>query len=581
MERKLHIRSLIAVLLAGFFVLAIASPSFAASQANNSGVSMSLTGQYLGIGLWAQNQAQAFDTEAGYPTQNTYSDFLQRIRLNGAINYDKMVGGMPLASLFVQADLTNTYNGITNGFGTNGYYLEGGNPVPVGFNNDFNTFGLRQAFIRVITPVGAVMFGRLPVEFGLGVAVNTNADAIADFLPMGNIGILVGNIFGSEVLGYANYDGCTTTLGSSANCPISATTEGYYPPAASDYTHTQMGTVPAIMVMNMKPINHASYSIWLTEAHLYQFGAELSSQVSGNYSAISSISSIYPVANITFGGLSAKYSNAGTNLSGEFDYFRGDLVASSQAISFGFPYDNTPFLLGEPIFDVNNGQPTNAPINAYDIFATGSQALQTSTPVTLGVKFGMGAPISEDHYDVGYYSMIQNTRTLFGDVIGSSWQPIQFNAPGNDYLYGGTKGEAVGPILANKWVIMVDAQETLSDNNTLQESIIHSNWLKTDISGSYMAPGPSAVADHPVFGGSTIGTEFDLNFTHNFTKTISWEAWASYVATGAGVESATPQNQSDPNLSYCTYNDGQSCYGFDHSTHKNIEALGTDISWNF
>ena len=557
MKKRFSLPALvIAVAIAGFLTLTMAPKSFAASQANKAGVSFSLSGQYLGIGEWSQNQAQAFSTTAGMPTQNTYQAFIQRLRLNTSVSYDKLAHGMPLAALFVQMDLTNAYNGITNGYGTNGYYMLGGTPAPTGFNNDFNTFGLRQAYLRVITPIGAIMFGRMPVKFGLGVAVNTNADGLGDFLPLGNIGVFAGTLFGSEVSTYAT-GGCTTALGSSANCPLTGNTEGYYPPATAGYTHIQMGTIPTIEVMTMKPVNNASYSLWLTEAHLNQFGAALSTANTSGYSAMSNISSLYPTANITFGGISAKYSKGGTKLGLEADYFRGDLVDSSQAITAG---DTVSELLFGPssVYSAIDATDQNTKINSYDLYLTGSQMIQASTPFSIGAKFGIGAPIAYNDYNFTYYSTAQNTRTLFGDVIGSSWQPIQFSAPGVNLIYGGAAGEAIGPNLANKWVLMVDAKEYLPSSNTLQESIIHANWLQTDIHNV------------PVFGGSDIGTELDVNFTHHFTKTLAWQAWGSYVATGSGVDSFTQSAGSNgitTNLST--------------ATHKNIEALGTDVSWNF
>jgi len=462
----------------------------------------------------------------------------------------------------VQADLTNAYNGITDGYGTNGYYMLGGTPAPTGFNNDFNTFGLRQAYIRVITPIGAIMFGRMPVKFGLGVAVNTNADGLGDFIPLGNIGIFAGTLFGSEVSAYNTYT-CQTssitppgsTTPNSTNCAIPGTTEGYYPPATEGYTHIQMGTIPTIEVMTMKPINDTSYSAWLTEAHLNQFEAALSSEntaYTGSNTSLnlsSTIGSVQPTANITFGGVSAKYSNAGTKFAGEFDYFRGRIVESSQSINEGMGYLPVP----------PSGSNQYDGINSYDFYLTGSQLLQTSTPVSLGFKFGIGAPIAQGDYNFTYYSTIQNTRTLFGDVIGSSWQPIQFSTQGNSYIYGGAAGEQVGPNLANKYVIMVDAKEYLPSSNTLKESLIHASWLQTSIGSTQ------------VFGGSNIGTEADLNFTHHFTKTLAFQAWGSYVWTGAGVESEN--NTTNNNLTQWT--------GFSGQQTKNITAFGTDISWNF
>ncbi len=604
MKKKFLSPALFAVVIAGFLTFAAVSASFGASQANSAGVTYSLSGQYLGIGEWSQNQAQAFMNDGSTPTQNTFQSFTQRLRLNSSMAYDKLAHGMPLAAIFVQMDLTNGYNGITNGYGTNGYYLLGGNPAPTGFNNDYNTFGLRQAYIRVITPIGAIMFGRMPVKFGLGVAVNTNADGLGDFLPLGNIGIFAGTLFGSEVSAYDNTNACgTSTLGvtlPSANCALPGSTEGYYPPATAGYTHIQMGTIPTIEVMTMKPINDVSYGAWLTEAHLNQFEAGISSVTTAyngitgtTYNTLSSIGSIQPTANITFGGLSAKYSKNGTNLGIEGDYFRGSLVDSSQAIDAGF---TVPELLYGAVGLENIGTPSspkdifnlgyynaindqNVDISSYDLYATGSQMLNTAIPMSFGIKFGIGAPVASDNYNFTYYSTVQNTRTLFGDVIGSSWQPIQFNAPGISYIYGGAAGEAVGPNLANKWVLMVDSKQYLPSGNTLKESLIHAAWLTTSI-GDQMAPGGNLA----LFGGSNIGTEFDLNFTHHFTKTLTWQAWASYVWTGDGVESSTTVLQNTgqtlpPNFGslpvYAEYS------SFSNSQSKDITAVGTDIEWNF
>ena len=561
------------VALAGFLAMTLsmmATPSFAASQANKAGVSFSLNGQYLAIGEWAQNQAQAFENNVS-PNKNTYEAFLQRLRLNSTVSYDKLAHGMPLAMLAVQMDLTNSYNGITDGYGTNGYYMLGGTPAPTGFNNDFNTFGLRQAYIRLITPIGAIMFGRMPVKFGLGVAVNTNADGLGDFIPLGNIGIFAGTLFGSEVSAYDTTAPCATPANPTTDCALPGTTEGYYPPATEGYTHIQMGTIPTIEVMTLKPVDNVSYSAWLTEAHLNQFEAGLSTSTtaytggsaSGTYSATSSISSVAPTANITFGGVSVKYSNAGTKFGLEADYFRGRIIASNQAIGMIGAYGSTnlaqldeDFLLGGqqgvlPV--VPNGNNQYNGVNSYDLYLTGSTMLHTATPMSVGLKFGVGAPIASGDYNFTYYSTVQNTKTLFGDVIGSSWQPIQFTAPGNSYIYGGAAGESVGPNLADKYVIMVDAREYLPSSNTLKESLIHAAWLHDTISGQQ------------VFGGSDIGTEFDLNFTHHFTKTLAWQAWGSYVWTGSGVESET-NTGSNP---------------FAGAETKDITALGSDISWNF
>jgi hypothetical protein len=572
MRNKSILSAAFIVALVGFLAITMmATPSFAASQANKAGVSFSLNGQYLAIGEWAQNQAQAFVANSS-PNKNTYQAFLQRLRLNSTVSYDKLAHGMPLAMLAVQMDLTNSYNGITDGYGTNGYYMLGGTPAPTGFNNDFNTFGLRQAYIRLITPIGAIMFGRMPVKFGLGVAVNTNADGLGDFIPLGNIGIFAGTLFGSEVSAYDTVGPCgNSTTSPTTDCALPGTTEGYYPPANEGYTHIQMGTIPTIEVMTMKPVNGVSYSAWLTEAHLNQFEAGLSSvstaynggPASGSYNATSDISSVAPTANITFGGVSVKYAANGTKFGLEADYFRGRIMASNQAISeIGFEGSTNLAQLnedlvaqtGQGVLPVNpNGNNQYDGINSYDLYLTGSTMLHTATPMSVGLKLGVGAPIANGDYNFTYYSTIQNTKTLFGDVIGSSWQPIQFNAPGNSYIYGGAADESVGPNLANKYVIMVDAREYLPSSNTLKESLIHAAWLHDTINGQN------------VFGGSDIGTEFDLNFTHHFTKTLAFQAWGSYVWTGAGVESATYSSSGT----------------FAGAETKDITALGSDISWNF
>ena len=530
MKRKISLLALLTVAIAGFLTLTMASPSFAASQANKAGVSFSLSGQYIGKAFWTQNQVEMFTTNnqdpttgAAIPSKNSFEVFLQRLRMNGSISYDKLADGMPLAAIFTQFDLTNAYNGITNGYGTNGWQALGATTVPTGFNHDFNTFGLRQAYIRFITPIGAIMFGRMPVKFGLGVAVNTNADGVGDFIPLGNVGVFVGNLFGNETTAYSN---------GTAPTPI-----GIVPPAVYGYSHIQSGTIPTIEVMSLKPMNDVSWSAWLTEAHLNQFGAQLSSIVAGAYSPATTLSSNSTSANITYGGLSATYVNKGTNIAGEFDYFRGDIM-------------NSPYTFNETADN-------RTKIGSYDLYLTGSQLLNTSTPTTVGLKFGIGGPISDQHLDMTYYSMVQNTRTLFGDVIGNNWQPIEFSAPGLAYLYQ-APGEAMGTNLANRYAIMVDATEHFTGMNDLQESLIYAAWLKDNV--AYEGNQIQA------FGGKTIGTEFDLNFTHHFTKTLAWQAWGAYVWTGSGVESYTP-----------TATGGVPSY----AAHKDITALGTAVIWNF
>ncbi|RZD14784.1 MAG: hypothetical protein EVJ47_00405 [Candidatus Acidulodesulfobacterium ferriphilum] len=545
MKRKISLLALLTIAIAGFLALTTASPSFAASQANKAGVSFSMSGQYIGKAFWSQNQSQLFTTTGAYPNSNSFEVFLQRLRMNGSISYDKLAHGMPLAAIFTQFDLTNAYNGVTNGYGTNGWQALGYTTVPTGFNHDFNTFGLRQAYIRFITPIGAIMFGRMPVKFGLGVAVNTNADGVGDFIPLGNVGVFVGNLFGNE-----------TTAWNNGNTP---TPIGALPPALYGYSHIQSGTIPTLEVMSLKPMNDVSWSAWLTEAHLNQFGAVLSSFLAAN-AALSptppspgsqSLLSESASANITYGGLSATYANKGTNVAGEFDYFRGDIM-------------NSPYA-----FYNNATTDDRTKIGSYDLYLTGSQLLNTSTPTTVGLKFGIGGPISYQHLDMTYYSQIQNTRTLFGDVIGNNWQSIQLSAPGIDLFYN-APGEAMGTNLANRYTIMVDATEHFTGMNDLQESLIHAAWLKKSINGTDM------------FGGNDIGTEFDLNFTHHFTKTLAWQAWGAYVWTGSGVESATtpapnpvkqvPGNWFAPN---------QGSNNFANASHKDITAIGTAIIWNF
>jgi hypothetical protein len=535
MKKRFSLPALaVAVAIAGFLSLTTAPKTFAASQANKSGVSFSISGTYVGKALWSQDQSQFFTTNdldpnsgVTIPSKNSFEVFLQRLRMNASISYDKLAHGMPLAAIFTQFDLTNAYNGITNGYGSNGWDALGATTVPTGFNHDFNTFGLRQAYIRFITPIGAVMFGRMPVKFGLGIAVNTNADGIGDFIPLGNVGVFVGNLFGNETTA-----SCTT-----ANTACAVSTIGTVPPSAYGYSHVQSGTIPTIEVMSLKPINNVSWSVWLTEAHLNQFGAQLSSVVSGAYSPANTLSSNSASANITYGGLSATYAAKGTKAAGEFDDFRGDIM-------------NSPYT-----FNLTKDGRTK--IESYDLYLTGSQLLNTSTPTTVGFKFGIGSPISNEHLDMTYYSMLQNTRTIFGDVIGNDWQPIEFSAPGLAFLYQ-SQGEAMGANLANRYVIMLDATEHLASGNALQESLIHAAWLKDTIAYN----GNQIHA----FAGDNIGTEFDLNFTHHFTKTLAWQAWGAYVWTGSGVDSFTP-----------TATGGVPSY----VAHKDITALGSAVIWNF
>ena len=561
MKKRFSIPALaVAVAIAGFLSLTMAPKSFAAAQAAKKGVSFSLSGQFIGRGFWAQNQAEDFNNSAGYPTSNTFQNFTQRLRLNASVSYGNAGGGMPLVSVPVQFDMTNDYNptGLApNGYGTNGWDTLGYSPAPLGFNHDFATFGLRQAYLRLVTPVGMWMFGRMPVKFGMGVAVNTNADGLGDFLPVkqADLGVFLGVLFGNETTAYADY-----TLNSNGTTTPSPASAVVYPVANPYYTHIQMGTIPTLELMTLKPINHTSYSLWLTEAHLNQFGAfpgAVINPATGTAELNIPQASIYnPTANITFGGLSAKYSNAGTNLAGEFDYFRGRIIASNAAIT------NPSSVYGYylPVAPTGNNQYDS--VNSYDLYLTGSQLLNTSIPVTVGAKFGIGAPISAGHYNFTYYSQIQNTRTLFGDVIGSNWQTIIFNSPGVAYIYGGTPW-ALGSNLSNKWALMVDATEHVGNGNSLEESIIYAQWLKTSLTV------PGTVGASQMFGGHHIGTEFDLNFTHHFTKTLAWQAWGGYVWTGSGVDSFTSA-EATPGAGVPST-----------ATHKDITALGTAVIWNF
>ncbi len=574
MKRKISLLALLTVAIAGFLALTTASPSFAASQATKNGVSFSLSGQFIGRAFWAQNQAEYFNDSSGYPTRNSFQNFTQRLRLNTNISYGNAGGGMPLVSVPMQFDMTNDYSptGLAgNGYGSNGWQTLGYTPAPTGFNHDFATFGLRQAYLRLVTPIGMWMFGRMPVKFGMGVAVNTNADGIGDFLPIeqANLGVFLGVLIGNETTAYASYTstGAVTGTVTPANpTGLTIAPATVYPVANPNYTHIQMGTIPTLELMTLKPINHTSYSLWLTEAHLNQFGAYPGPYINPTTGAavVSNEASIFfPTANITFGGLSAKYSNAGTNLAGEFDYFRGRIVASSAAIA-GYPN----IVNGQPMGYYLPVQPSGSnqydSVDSYDLYLTGSTLLHTSTPITVGAKFGIGAPISAGHYNFTYYSQIQNTRTLFGDVIGSNWQTIQMSSPGVSYIYGGPTW-ALGSNLSNKWALMVDATEHFSGMNDLQESLIYAQWLKTTMTE------PGASYSTSMFAGHHIGTEFDVNFTHHFTKTLAWQAWGGYVWTGSGVESYSAIPAGDP---------GQGGVPTT-AAHKDITALGTAVIWNF
>ena len=565
MKKRFSIPALaVAVAIAGFLSLTMAPKSFAAAQAANKGVSFSLSGQYIARGFWAQNQTEDFNSSPGFPTSNTFQAFTQRLRLNAALNYGTAGGGMPLASILTQFDLTNDYNptGLApNGYGTNGWSTLGYTAAPTGFNHDFNTFGLRQAYLRLVSPVGMWMVGRMPVKFGLGIAVNTNADGLGDFLPLSSadLGVFLGVLIGNETTSYSYY-------------PATATGGNQYPaiatPAISPYyTHIQMGTIPTLEVMMLKPVNHFTGSLWLTEAHLNQFTAlpgPFYNSTTGTFNTSVDESIYYPTANVTFGGLSGTYnSGKGTIVKGEFDYFRGHIIASSAALSL--------IPAGYTVADICSVNPTDCPlpvspsgsnqydaVSSYDLYLSGSQAINASMPLTLGVKFGIGAPIANGDYNFTYYSMQQNTRTLFGNVLGSNWQPIMMTSPGINYIY--TSASATGANLANKWGLMVDLTEHFGNGNSLKEAVVHESWLKTsmNITGNNYST--------QMFGGSNIGNEFDLDFTHHFTKTLAWQAWGGYVWTGSGVDSYSATSTGGVPST---------------ATHKDITALGTAVIWNF
>ncbi len=554
MKKKFSLLAVLTVAIASFLALTmVSSPSFAASQATTNGVSFSLSGQFIGRAFWTQNQDEYFINGIGYPTRNTFQSFTQRLRLNALASYGNAGGGMPLVSVPMQFDMTNDYNptGLApNGYGTNGWQTLGYTAAPTGFNHDYATFGLRQVYLKLVTPVGMWMFGRMPVKFGLGIAVNTNADGLGDFLPLqqADLGVFLGVLFGNETTAYSQY-----SSPSGAQFPAAV-----YPAASPYYTHIQMGTIPTLELMTLKPIYNTTYSLWLTEAHLNQFSAlpgPYYNPVTATYNVSADESIYYPTANITFGGLSAKYSNAGTNLAGEFDFFRGRIICSNAAISAG-ACTASPSEAGLPVPSNNQYDA----VDSYDLYLTGSTLLHTSIPVSVGAKFGIGAPISAGHYNFTYYSQIQNTRTLFGDVIGSNWQTIIMNSPGVGYIYGGTPW-ALGSNLSNKWAAMVDATEHLPGMNALQESLIYAQWIKTSLTV------PGTTGSTPMFGGHDIGTEFDLNYTHHFTKTLAFQAWGAYVWTGSGVDSFD--------------NPGAGNGVPSSAAHKDILALGSAVIWNF
>jgi hypothetical protein len=563
---KLSMVLIIFALLIGCFYLV--KNSFGAGY-KKDGVSISLYGYYVGKGYWAENQVQEFNSSAGYPNKNTFQVFFQGVRLFPKISYGPKVHNEPLATLFTEVDLTNGYNGVSSGYGTNGWYVLGQTPAAIGFNHDFNTFGLKQAYLRLMTPIGAFLIGRMPVYLGLGIAMNTYADAIGDYFPINKEwamfgGVLIGN---ETIAGNGLYNASA----------------GAYPPADFGYTHIQMGTMPILAVVLKKPISNITGSIWISEAHLNQWGSYFQPAAGGYQEGVNPStpeSPDYPTANISFGGLSATYSNNGTAVRGEFDYFQGNIIPSSnlaaEAVippsSPASPYlaNGTPNLTPFPI-----PSPDIAPlpvysfsgkdaIDSWDIYLTAKTPINTSIfPLTLGAKFGAGSPIAAGHYDFTYYSQLENNSTFFGDVI-DGYQAIQFEAPGLAYMYGPLP---MSTDLANRYAIMGYVKEHLPGDNSLRESVIYASWLKTtlNINGT----------NYQMFGGHPIGTEFDLNFTHRFSKTITWRVWASTVITGSGLDSF-----SYPIQSVGETNPAPTSVPV-YSYHKTIYALGTAFVWAF
>ena len=528
------------------------------------GVNVSLYGYYVAKGYWSMNQVQLFNSLAQYPDKNTFQILFQALRLFSKIGYGPKVYNEPLATLFIEVDLTNAYNGSTNSYGTNGWQNLGYTPVPTGFNHDFNTFGLKQAYLRLMTPAGAFIFGRMPVYLGLGIAMNTYADAIGDYFPINKQwsmfgGVLIGN---ETVAGNGLYNGPGGSL----------------PPASFGYTHIQMGTMPLLAVVLSKPISNITGSAWISEAHLNQWGAYFQPSTVGYQEGASVENPDYPTANITFGGLSATYSNnSGTEVSGEFDYFRGSIVPSSNLAAEsvtplsspasvyyanGVPNVTLPpsTIIPLPVYNAGGKDP----INSWDIYLTAKTLIDTpALTLTVGGKFGAGSPISAGHYDFTYYSQLENNSTFFGDVI-DGYQWIQLSAPGLAYMYG---PQPMGTDLANRYVVMGYVKEHLPGNNSLRESVIYAKWLKTalNINGT----------NYQMFGGHTIGTEFDLNFTHKFSKTISWRAWASAVITGKGLDSFSYPVQSTGETNPAPTSVPVYAY------HNKIYALGTAFVWAF
>ena len=530
------------------------------------GVSISLYGYYVAKGYWAMNQVQMFNSLAQYPDNNTFQTFFQALRLFSKIGYGPKIYDEPLATLFTEVDLTNDFNGNSIGYGTNGWYNFGYTSAPVGFNHDLNTFGLKQAYLRLMTPAGAFLIGRMPVYLGLGIAMNTYADALGDYFPINkNWSVFGGVLIGNETeAGNGLYN-------------ISA---GVYPPANSGYTHIQMGTMPILAVVLGKPISNITGNAWISEAHLNQWGAYFQPAAVGYQEGINPTTENpdYPTANITFGGLSVTYSNnSGTVISGEFDDFRGSIAPSSdlaaEAVippayptSFYEP-NGVPKLISPPSpitpLPVYNASGKN-PISSWDIYLTARTLLNTSVfPLTLGGKFGAGSPIAAGHYDFTYYSQLENNSTFFGDVI-DGYQAIQFAAPGLAYMYGPVP---MSTDLANRAILMGYVKEHFTGGNSLRESIIYADWLKTtlNLNGT----------NYQMFGGHLIGLEFDLNFTHRFSKTMTWKMWASMVNTGNGLDSF-----SYPVQSVGETNPAPTSVPI-YSYHQRMYALGTIFVWAF
>lgn len=557
MKKKFSLPALLAVAIAGFLTLLtlmMASPSFAASSAAKNGPSFGLGGQYIGrFFTYDQNPNQDFVNAPGYPTSNTFLGIGERLRLHASFSYGK-ADGMPLVSVMTEFDMTNAYSptGLAaGGYGMNGGMPLGYTPAPAGFNHDFNTFGLRNAYLRLVTPYGMWMLGRMPVKFGLGIAVNTNADGLGDFLPLKqyNLGAFLGMLIGNETSAYASYP--TLPAPQFPAGPTGVAPNPYY-------SHIQYGTIPTLELMTLKPVNHTAYSLWLTEAHLNQFGANPNTE-----------GTQYPTANITFGGLSARYSNRGTKFAGEFDYFRGHIICSNVAISLGMCATQ-----GLPVIPSGYNPATGASdeydaINSYGLFVTGSKLLHTSPfPITVGGKFALGSPISAGHYDMSYYSMAQNTLFLFGlgDTIGST--TMGMSAPGDAYIYGA--GNQLGPSLSNKVMALGYVAEHLSNANTLQENMLYSQWLKT----SMTVPGDNYTTQ--MFAGHRIGTEFNVVLTHHITKGAVLVTWADYVFTGNGVDSYQAVTPAEALATGAAVGSVPST-----ATHKNFASLGALFIWNF